>query len=223
MELALALAPFAAGFAALVFGWFCVRLSGVYSAMLTLAFAQIAWSAVFQWDALTGGSNGMVGVWPAPWLSSKPAYYFLTLLVCASGIILLWRMIYSPFGHALRAARDSPLRAEASGIDVRATQWEAFAIAGLAAGVAGALYAFSKGSISPEALGIQRSVDGLVMVMLGGIQTLSGPVWGAALFTWLQDAAARNIDYWRAATGLAILSLVLILPNGIGSLFQARK
>ena len=223
MELALALAPFAAGFAALVFGWFCVRLSGVYSAMLTLAFAQIAWSAVFQWDALTGGSNGMVGVWPAPWLSSKPAYYFLTLLVCASGIIFLWRMIYSPFGHALRAARDSPLRAEASGIDVRATQWEAFAIAGLAAGVAGALYAFSKGSISPEALGIQRSVDGLVMVMLGGIQTLSGPVWGAALFTWLQDAAARNIDYWRAATGLAILSLVLILPNGIGSLFQARK
>ncbi len=223
MELALALAPFAAGFAALVFGWFCVRLSGVYSAMLTLAFAQIAWSAVFQWDALTGGSNGMVGVWPAPWLSSKPAYYFLTLLVCASGIIFLWRMIYSPFGHALRAARDSPLRAEASGIDVRATQWEAFAIAGLAAGVAGALYAFSKGSISPEALGIQRSVDGLVMVMLGGIQTLSGPVWGAALFTWLQDAAARNVDYWRAATGIVILALVLVLPRGVGSLLQARQ
>ncbi len=223
MELALALAPFAAGFAALVFGWFCVRLSGVYSAMLTLAFAQIAWSAVFQWDALTGGSNGMVGVWPAPWLSSKPAYYFLTLLVCASGIIFLWRMIYSPFGHALRAARDSPLRAEAPGIDVRATQWEAFAIAGLAAGVAGALYAFSKGSISPEALGIQRSVDGLVMVMLGGIQTLSGPVWGAALFTWLQDAAARNVDYWRAATGIVILALVLVLPRGVGSLLQARQ
>ncbi len=223
MELALALAPFAAGLAALAFGWFCVRLSGVYSAMLTLAFAQIAWSAVFQWDALTGGSNGLVGVWPAPWLSSKPAYYFLTLLICASGIFLLWRAIYSPFGLALRATRDSPLRAEASGIDVRATQWAAFAIAGLAAGVAGALYAFSKGSISPEALGIQRSVDGLVMVMLGGIQTLSGPVWGAALFAWLQDAAARNIDYWRAATGFVILALALVLPNGIGSLLQAKK
>jgi branched-chain amino acid transport system permease protein len=96
-------------------------------------------------------------------------------------------------------------------------------IAGLAAGAAGALYAFSKGSISPEALGIQRSVDGLVMVMLGGIQTLTGPVWGAALFTWLQDAAARNIDYWRAATGVVILALVLALPNGIGSLLQAKK
>ena len=223
MELALALAPLAAALAALVFGWFCVRLSGVYSAMLTLAFAQIAWSAVYQWDALTGGSNGMVGVWPAPWLSARTAYYFLTLLLCASGILLLWRAIHSPFGYALRAARDSPLRSEASGIDVRATQWAAFTIAGLAAGVAGALYAFSKGSISPEALGIQRSVDGLVMVMLGGIQTLSGPVWGAALFTWLQDATARNIDYWRAATGVVILALVLVLPHGMGSLFQAKR
>ena len=223
MEFALALAPLAAGLGALVFGWFCVRLSGVYSAMLTLAFAQIAWSAAYQWNALTGGSNGMVGVWPAPWLSSKTAYYYLTLLLCAAGILFLWRAIYSPFGYALRAARDSPLRAEASGIDVRATQWAAFALAGLAAGLAGALYAFSKGSISPETLGIQRSVDGLVMVLLGGIQTLTGPVWGAALFTWLQDAAARNVDYWRAATGIVMLALVLVLPRGLGSLLQARK
>jgi branched-chain amino acid transport system permease protein len=223
MELALALAPLAAGLGGLVFGWFCVRLSGVYSAMLTLAFAQIAWSAVFQWDTLTGGSNGIVGIWPAPWLSSKTAYYFLTLLLCASGISFLWRAIDSPFGHALRAARDSPPRADASGIDVRATQWAAFTLAGLAAGVAGALYAFSKGSISPESLGIQRSVDGLVMVMLGGIQTLTGPLWGAALFTWLQDAAARNFDYWRAATGMVVLALVLVLPNGIGSFIREKK
>jgi len=223
MELALALAPFAAGVAALAFGWFCVRLAGVYSAMLTLAFAQIAWSAAYQWNTLTGGSNGMVGVWPAAWLASKTAYYHLTLLLCAAAIAFLWRMIYSPFGFALRAARDSPLRAEASGVDVRAIQWTAFAIAGLAAGLAGALYAFSKGSISPEALGIQRSVDGLVMVMLGGIQTLTGPLWGAALYTWLQDTAARNVDYWRAATGLVILALVLALPNGVGSLFRFRK
>jgi branched-chain amino acid transport system permease protein len=223
MELALALAPLAAGIGALLFGWFCVRLSGVYSAMLTLAFAQIAWSAAFQWDALTGGSNGLVGIWPAPWLASKTAYYLLTLLLCASGIAFLWRAIYSPFGYALRACRDSPLRADAIGIDVRAMQWIAFAIAGLAAGISGALYAFSKGSISPDALGIQRSVDGLVMVMLGGIQTLSGPVWGAALYTWLQDAAARSVDYWRALIGIVILGLVVAVPQGLGALVQGRK
>src|SRR6185295_12350943 len=139
------------------------------------------------------------------------------------GVTFLWKAINSPFGYALRAARDSPLRAGASGIDVRATQWAAFTIAGIAAGTAGALYAFSKGSISPEALGIQRSVDGLVMVMLGGIQTLTGPVWGAALFTWLQDAAARNFDYWRAATGAIVLALAMVLPGGLGSLLRSKR
>jgi branched-chain amino acid transport system permease protein len=219
---ALALAPFLAGMAAFIFGWFCVRLSGVYSAMLTLAFAQIAWSAAFQWDALTGGSNGLVGLWPAPWLASKTAYYYLVLVLCSLLTLVFMKATHSKFGYALRAGRDSPQRAEASGIDVRGMQWAAFTLAGLGAGLAGALYAFSKGSISPESLGIQRSVDGLVMVMLGGIQTLTGPIWGAALFTWLQDAAARSFDYWRAATGAIILALVLLLPGGIGSLLQRR-
>jgi branched-chain amino acid transport system permease protein len=223
MELALGLGPLAAGVAALAFGWFCVRLSGVYAAMLTLAFAQIAWSAAYQWNALTGGSNGLVGLWPSAWLSSKPAFYLLALLLGSIGIGLLAWLVHTPFGYALRAGRDSSQRAEASGIDVRGTQWAAFVIAGLGAGVAGALFAFSKGSISPETLGIQRSVDGLVMVLLGGLHTLTGPVWGAALFTWLQDAAARSFDYWRAATGGIVLALVLLLPGGIGSLRTLRS
>jgi branched-chain amino acid transport system permease protein len=209
MELSLAAAPLAAAAGAAFFGWFCVRLSGIYLAMLTLAFAQIAWSVVFQWDAVTGGSNGLIGVWPAPWLGSRAAYYLLTLACCASAIAALWRIAASPFGYALRASRDSPLRAEAVGIDVRAQQWAAFTLAGLFAGLAGALFAFSKGSISPETLSVPRSVDGLVMVLLGGVQTLTGPVWGAALFTWLEDIVSREIDYWRAAIGAVILLLAL--------------
>lgn len=95
-------------------------------------------------------------------------------------------------------------------------------IAGLAAGVAGSLYIFSKGSISPESMAVPRSVDGLVMVLLGGIQNLTGPVWGAALFTWLQDAVAREIDYWRAVLGGVILALVLLFPNGVAGFIAAR-
>jgi len=212
-----------AGIGAAVFGWFCVRLSGVYSAMLTLAFAQIAWSAAYQWNAVTGGSNGLIGVWPDAFFSAKSAYYYLALATCAAAVLLLWRMLFSPFGYALRAGRDSPLRADAIGIDLRSRQWAAFSIAGLAAGAAGALYAFSKGSIAPETMSIQRSVDGLVMVLLGGIQTLTGPVWGAALYTWLQDVGARSFDYWRAAIGAVILVLVLVLPNGLGSLARVRR
>jgi branched-chain amino acid transport system permease protein len=222
MELALVAAPLVALVGALIFGWFCVRLSGVYLAMLTLAFAQIAWSVAFQWDSVTGGSNGLIGTWPAAWLASKPAYYYLVLLLCGAAIALIWRMVFSPFGYALRAARDSPLRAEAVGIPVRTVQWAAFAAAGMLAGIAGALFAFSKGSISPEVLSVPRSVDGLVMVFLGGVQTLTGPVWGAALFTLLEDAMSREIEYWRAAIGAVILLLVLAFPQGVAGFIKER-
>ncbi len=215
MEAALLLAPFCAGLFAVVYGWFCVRLSGVYLAMLTLAFAQISWSIVFQWDSLTSGSNGMVGIWPSAWLAGKTTYYYVTLALCGAGIAILWRVLFSPFGYALRAGRDSPLRAEAIGIDLRSFQWAAFVLVGALAGLAGAVYAFSKGSISPSAISIGQSTDGLVMVLLGGVETLTGPVVGAAIFTWLRDELARRTDFWRAVLGLMILAIVLLFPQGL--------
>jgi branched-chain amino acid transport system permease protein len=220
MELAIALAPSVALAGAVVFGWFCVRLSGVYLAMLTLAFAQIVWSIAFQWDAVTGGSNGLVGVWPSPWVGSKVAYYGFVLAVAALALAALVWIAYAPFGYSLRAARDSPLRAEANGIDVRRTQWAAFAAAGTFAGLAGGLYAFSKGSIAPDTLAIPRSVDALVVVLLGGLNALAGPLVGAAVFTWLSDSLARATEYWRAAMGSVILLIVLVFPLGIAGAWQ---
>ena len=227
MEAALLAAPLVAGAGAVLLGWFCVRLSGVYLAMLTLAFAQIIWAVTFQWDDFTGGSNGLTGVWPAAWLTDKRAYYLLTLLAVAGGVLVLRRILFSPFGFAMRASRDSPLRADAIGIDVPRIQWAAFVVAAVFAGLAGALYAFSKGSISPDSMGVGKSVDGLVMVLLGGVQTLTGPVVGAVSFTWLQDTVARSTDYWRALLGGIVLLLVLVFPMGIagfvGQLFDRRK
>ncbi|HRA77188.1 MAG TPA: ABC transporter permease [Burkholderiaceae bacterium] len=215
MELALAFAPLAALAGALLFGWFAVRLSGVYLAMLTLAFAQIVWSIVYQWDDVTGGSNGMVGIWPSERFASKTAYYYLTLVLVGASVFALRRMLFSPFGYAMRAGRDSPLRAESTGIGVIGVHWAGFAAAGLFCGLAGALFAFGKGSISPETIHVGRSIDGLVMVLLGGVQTLAGPIVGSAVFTWLQDSVIRATDYWRALLGLAILVLVLAFPQGI--------
>ena len=224
---ALALAPAGALAAALVFGWFCVRLAGVYLAMLTLAFAQIVWSIAYQWDSVTGGSNGLVGVWPAEALADRTRYYLFTLAVVALAYGALVRIGRSPFGFALRGARDSALRAGALGIDVRRTQWAGFALAGTFAGLAGGLFAFSKGSISPESLAIPRSVDVLVAVLLGGLNALFGPLLGAAAFTWLADTAARATDYWRALLGALILVIVLAFPAGIGGalarLVRARR
>ncbi|HZZ09733.1 MAG TPA: ABC transporter permease [Paraburkholderia sp.] len=222
MEAALLLGPLLAVAGALVFGWFCVRLSGVYLAMLTLAFAQIVWSVVYQWDDVTGGSNGLLGLWPSNWLSSPVAFYYLTLVCALAGVWLLRKMLFSPLGYALRASRDSVLRAEAIGLDVKRVQWAAFVIASLFCGLAGSLYAFSKGTISPEVISVSRSVDGLVMVLLGGVQTLSGPIVGAAVFTWLEDTAARQTDYWQALLGFAILLLVMAFPQGIVGFIRER-
>jgi branched-chain amino acid transport system permease protein len=222
MEAALLAAPFAAAAGALLFGWFAVRLSGVYLAMLTLAFAQIIWSITFQWDDFTGGSNGLTGVWPAEWLADKPAYWLMTLALVCAGVYAMRRLLFAPFGRAMRAARDSPLRADAIGIDVKRVQWLAFSIAGLFAGLAGALFAFSKGSISPDAMSIARSVDALVMVLLGGVQTLVGPIVGALSFTALADTVARSTDYWRALLGATILMLVLLAPMGLAGFVRER-
>jgi ABC-type branched-subunit amino acid transport system permease subunit len=215
MGAALLAAPVVALLGALLFGWFAVRLSGVYLAMLTLAFAQIVWAAVFQWEGLTGGSNGVIGVWPTAPFDSNTTYYLLALALTVIGVLLLRRFLFSPFGYAMRAGRDSPLRAEAIGLDVKRVHWLAFAIAGAVCGVAGGLFAFAKGSISPETIGVGRSIDGLVMVLLGGIQTLVGPIVGASVFAVLQDSIMRQTEYWRALLGGIILLLVLVFPAGI--------
>ena len=161
MPFGLLAAPVLALLGALLFGWFAVRLSGVYLAMLTLAFAQIVWSIATQWGDLTGGSNGILGIWPSPPFDLRPAFFLLTAALTVLGVLLLRRLLFAPFGYAMRAGRDSPLRAEAIGIDVRRVHWIGFAIAGALAGVAGGLFAFAKGSISPETIDVGRSIDGV--------------------------------------------------------------
>jgi branched-chain amino acid transport system permease protein len=214
MVAALVGAPLVAGAGAVIFGWFCVRLSGVYLAMLTLAFAQIVWSVAYQWDAFTGGSNGIIGIWPPDWLSGGNYYYFV-LAVVVLALLALRRAVFSPFGLTLRASRDSALRADALGVNVKGVQWAAFVVAGAWAGLAGALYVFSKGSASPDVISIGKSVDGLIMVMLGGVQTLAGPMVGAAAFKMLQDYFSGFTQYWHALLGGVILLLVLAFPEGI--------
>jgi branched-chain amino acid transport system permease protein len=213
--LALIAAPLPALMGALLFGWFAVRLSGVYLAMLTLAFAQIVWSILFQWEEVTGGSNGILGIWPQAPFDSRPAFYFLTLALVVAGVLLLRRFLFAPFGYAMRAGRDSPLRAEAIGINVKRVHWIGFAIAGTFAGIAGGIFAFAKGTISPDVAWVSRSIDAMVMVLLGGIQTLTGPIVGAAVFTVLQDNVMRQTTFWRGLLGAVILLLVLVFPGGI--------
>jgi branched-chain amino acid transport system permease protein len=226
MGVAVAAAPLVAAAVAMVFGFFVIRLSGVYLAMLTLAFAQIVWSVAFQ-SGWTGGDNGVLGIWPPAWLGSKTGYYYFVLAIVLLCLLFLRRVVFSPFGYALRAGRDSAVRSDAIGMDVRRLQWTAFVLAGAMAGLAGVLLAYHKGSVFPNVLAIPQSVDALVMVLLGGLQTLSGPVVGAAVYHSLIAEVMRSTEYWRAIVGAVIVLLVVAFPQGIAgfarTLYESRR
>ncbi len=215
MLVAMAAAPIVGGIGAVLFGWFCVRLSGVYLAMLTLAFAQILWSGAFQWYDVTGGDNGILGIWPADWASDPRVFYYVVLAIGLPALMAIRVLAFSPFGYAVRAGRDSVRRSLAIGLNVGQGRWAAFAVSGAFAGLAGGIYAFLKGSVFPDVLSIPTSVDGLVMVLLGGMQSLSGPWIGAAAFVGLKTVLASATDYWRVILGGLIVFSVVAFPHGI--------
>src|SRR5207247_1346491 len=200
MLVALAAAPLAAAVCAALYGYFCVRLSSIYFAMLTLAFAQIAFAIVHQWYDVTGGDNGLLGIWPAPWLAGPLAYYYLALASCGGGIALLALVERAPFGLTLRAARDHAPRAETVGINIRLHQWLAFIVAGFFGGLAGGTFVFLKGSVFPDYLAVPMSVEPLVMVLLGGVQALAGQLradGGAVAYRGEQILGLAPYVIWR--------------------------
>src|SRR5260370_495015 len=162
-------APLVAALAAAVFGYFCVRLTSIYFAIITLACAEIVYAIVHQWDDVTGGDNGVLSVWPASWLASPGRYYYWALVATVAGIVLLRRVASSPFGLTLRAARDHSRRAEALGVNIRALQWTAFVVAGFVAGIGGGGFSLLPGRAVPGFTPTPPVVQAPGVVVLGGI------------------------------------------------------
>ena len=223
MLLAFAAAPLAAALGTALIGFFAVRLSSIYFAMLTLAFCQIAYAIAHQWYDVTGGDNGLLGVWPPRWLADPVRYYYFSLAACAGGLAVLAALGRAPFGLTLRAIRDHARRAEASGIDVRRHQWLAFVLAGFLGGLAGATFVFLKGSVFPNYLTVATSVQPLVMVLLGGVGALAGAPIGAALYTLLDTVVTKYTEYWQLVVGAILIVLVVAFPRGIVGLLAERR
>ena len=139
--------------------------------------------------------------------------------MAGGGIIVMRHIAHSPFGYALRAARDSKRQAEATGIDTHKVQLLAFGFAGLMGGLAGALFVFSKGSVFPNELEISRSFDALIVVFLGGVKTLAGGVVGAGFFKGIEETLLQ-FEYWRLVMGLLIIGIVILAPEGVVGSFR---
>ena len=224
MPLALAASPFAAAAGALFFGFFIVRLTHTYFAMLSLAFAQIVFTVVFKWKSLTGGDDGILNLWPPPALKSPLAYCYFTLAVAGAGMLALRAIVDSPFGYALRAIRENPRRARFIGVNVRRHQLFAFVLSGFFSGLAGGLFAFFNGSVFPDFAYLNKSFEPLVVVLLGGVQSFFGPLAGAVGFKVLETFIARQWPvYWPLFLGSAVVLVVVALPQGFVGLLQRRS
>ncbi|UCF92303.1 MAG: branched-chain amino acid ABC transporter permease [Desulfobacterales bacterium] len=208
--------------AALIIGMFCVRLTKIYFAMLTLAFSQIIWAIAFKWNSLTGGDNGIIGINFPQYLDSKTRYFYFTLTIVTLSLFILRKIVNSPFGRILTTIRENPERTEFIGINVKLYQLLAFIIAGFFSAVAGAIFGVFNHSVFPDILFWSASAEVLIMTLLGGMYSFFGPVVGAAVLLYLRMQVASYTEYWPLILGTMLALLLFFFPGGIVGFIQAR-
>ncbi|NVN88521.1 MAG: branched-chain amino acid ABC transporter permease [Rhodopseudomonas sp.] len=225
--LTLPLAVLASGLAALAIGALALRTRGVYFIMVTLAFGEMLYF-FFHDTGIGGGSDGaFINLKPEIAIAGrqlldldKPmAFYFVVLAFTVGVIALLLMLVRSPFGHALAAARDNERRARSLGFPIFRIRLIAFTISGALAGLAGYFAAAQFGFVAPEMLGWHQSATVLAMVLIGGLQSVTGPLLGALVLLGLEEVLKANLAQWKLAEGLIVIAIVLALPNGVRQLW----
>ena len=211
-----------AGVLALIIGYFCVRLTGIYFAILTMAFGQLLYYIIFQWYSFTGGDNGLQGIMPPDWLISVGAYYYFTLAIVVVALIVMWLISESPFGYTMRAIRDNADRTRFIGINVRRYMLINFVIAAMFAGLAGGLLGPFTRSIAPDLCNWQESGVPVFMAVIGGSLNFLGPMIGSVIYTFLFAFVTGFTEYWPLTIGLVIIGVVLYLPGGVLGLAQTK-
>jgi branched-chain amino acid transport system permease protein len=218
----LASAIFAIAFSTLcgaLFGVLALRASGIGFLMITLALGQIVWGIAYRANTLTEGDNGIrYAARPRPFgidISSAPSFYWFTLIVFAIALFFIWRLVRSPFGAALQGARDQPRRMRMLGHNVWLIQWMTFVLAAFWGSIAGLLYVYYNLFISPHAISLQQSAEVLLMAILGGASTLTGPIMGAIIITLVKNVASTYIDRWNSLLGAIFVVVIMFMPFGL--------
>ena len=221
-----------AGVAALLLGILSVRHTRIYFSMLTLAFGMMIYSIAWKWRDFTGGDDGLVGIPRAPLtipglfsisVSEIERYYYVVFVLALVAIGVMHRLVRSPLGLALQAIRDSETRAEFAGIAVRKYRLFAFTIAGLYAGLAGALLSPLENTVTPPVAHWSTSAEPVLATLLGGIHSFAGPIVGAVLFFVIRDVIVRFTEYWLLVYGVIVVALVMGFPEGVMSIFRKRR
>ncbi len=221
----------AAAVAALLLGILSVRHTRIYFSMLTLAFGMMIFSIAWKWRDYTGGDDGLVGIPRAPVeipglftisVTAIDRYYYVVLVLSVIAILAMHRLVRSPLGLTLRAIRDSETRAEFAGVPVRKYRLAAFTIAGIYAGLAGALLPPLENTVTPPIAHWSTSAEPVLATLLGGVHTFAGPIVGAFLFIIVKDIIFRFTEYWLIWFGVIVVALVMGFPGGVMSIFEKR-
>ena len=202
-----------------LFGLLALRASGIGFLMITLALGQIVWGIAYRANTITDGDNGIrFAARPRPFgidISGAPNFYWFTLIIFAIALFFIWRLTRSPFGAALQGARDQPRRMRMLGHNVWLIQWLAFVLASFWGSVAGLLYVYYNLFISPHAISLQQSAEVLLMAILGGASTLTGPIVGAVIITLVKNVVSTYIDRWNSLLGAIFVIVIMFMPFGI--------
>ena len=218
--------------AAALVGAVCVRYVKIYFGMLTLAFGMVFYSFLLKFYRVTGGDEGMRVLRPSLLGQSLDAmpkteylagpYYYYSAAILGIALLVMWRIVHSPFGLCLRTIRDNPAKAEALGLGVARYRWYAFVVSGAYAAVGGALLGPPIGNVDPTLAYWTQSGNIVFMTLLGGFASFFGPVVGAFAFIFLQDAVMSILPYWRLVFGAILAVIVIVAPGGLMGMFAHR-
>jgi branched-chain amino acid transport system permease protein len=219
-----------AGVAGVIIGFFCLRRRGIYFAMLSLAFAQLLYFIAFHLADVTGGDDGLRGIQVPPLrlpgltlpLESSLAFYYFAFSLVTLALLVLKRILDSPFGAVLQAIRENSDRAGACGYDIRKIKLLSFVFSALFCGLAGGLDALRLAVVPVESLYWTTSGQVVIMTLLGGAGTFFGPFVGATAFLVLEDRLSTFTESWPLFIGLIFMGFVLFLPKGIWGTLLAR-
>ena len=200
---------------AAVFALLAARTSGVYFLLLTLALGMIVWGVCLRWSTVTGGENGLRGAVRPAGLAGQGAFYMVVLAFTAAITLAAWRLVRSPFGLSLRGIRDSESRMRSLGYNVPLHLFIAFTLSGAVAGVAGALLGMFNEFVSPTTVSLVQSVQGLLMVITGGVGTLFGAFLGAAAIIGMENIVSSYTERWHTVMGVMFVLLMLFAPEGV--------
>lgn len=223
LPIAMLAAPCMSAIAAAIIGWFCVRLIGLYFAILTLAFGQLIYMVAFQWYTFTGGDDGIHGI-PKPEFLGPVNYYLLCLIIFLFCFLVMRMIVNSSFGLSIRLTRENLERAKFIGINVRRLQLINFVIAGFFAGVAGGLFTELNRFAQTEFMHWSRSGDAIFACLVGGMYSFAGPAIGSSVLIFLhiilQQIHQSLVEIWAIFLGFILLGVVLFAPEGLVGLYS---